>query len=463
MPLQTVRMLLLCLLTAAALPLWAQSQPESESSPPESPVTLFPHSDSDRYWISGQANLISQWHPPFHSPYQGANSLTPQAQEATTHVLTLFLAYRPARWTQLVLDVEDATGGGFSHAVGLAGYTNFDAVRVSQGVPLSQAPYVARALVRQVIPLSERQEVAERSPLNLWSALPAYRVEIWFGKFSLTDFFDQNGVVGDDHLGFMNWTVLNNGAYDYAANTRGYTDGVLVALEMPRGALRFAEVLMPKFANGIFLEADLRKARSENAELELRLPTPGHQKARVRFLGYVNHANMGSYARAVDALLARQTSVPDITAHPPQVTTKYGFGVNLEQPLTEWIGLFGRWGWNEGQHESFAFTEVDQTIAAGVAGSGQRWGRREDRFGAALVSNGISRIHQLYLQLGGSGFQLGDGRLRYAREEIGEVFYTAHLWRGLFPALDLQAIGHPGYNVDRGPVFVVSLRLHVEF
>ncbi len=451
----------LCLLVAAGTAA-AQSPQASENEPRASPVTVFSHSDSDRYWVSGQVNWISQWHPPFHSPYQGPNSLTPQAQDASSHVLTLYLAYRPARWTQLVLDVEDSTGGGLGNAVGLAGYTNLDVVRISQGVPLSHAPYVARALIRHIIPLSDRREDAERSPLNLWSSLPAYRLEFWFGKFSLVDFFDENGVVGDDHFGFMNWTVLNNGAYDYAANTRGYTDGAIIALEAPGWSVRFAEALMPRVANGIHLEANLARARSENAEVAFRLPGLAGEKATVRLLGFVNHANMGSYAQAVDAFLAGQTPVPSITDHPRRVAVKYGFGVNLEQPLAEWLGIFGRWGWNEGQHESFAYTEVDQTIEVGLAGTGQHWGRPADHFGGAFVSNGISRIHQQYLKLGGSGFMLGDGRLRYAREEIGELFYTVHLWRGLFPALDLQAIRNPGYNADRGPVFVVSLRLHVE-
>jgi carbohydrate-selective porin OprB len=172
---------------------------------------------------------------------------------------------------------------------------------------------------------------------------------------------------------------------------------------------------------------------------------------------------MGSYRQAIDNFLAGVTPVPDITAHPLQTTIKYGFGANFEQPFNDWIGLFGRWGWNEGRHESYAYTEVDQTVELGVGASGARWGRQFDRAGLAFVSNGISRDHQQYLALGGLGFLLGDGRLNYGRENIVETYYTLHAWRGVYPSFGFQYVANPGYNRDRGPVLVPSLRLHLEF
>jgi carbohydrate-selective porin OprB len=165
----------------------------------------------------------------------------------------------------------------------------------------------------------------------------------------------------------------------------------------------------------------------------------------------------------VNDFRAGATPVPDITAHPLDTTIKYGFGLNFEQPLNNWAGLFARWGWNEGRHESYAYTEVDQTAQLGIAATGNRWGRRFDRAGLAFVSNGISRDHQEYLALGGLGFLLGDGRLNYGRENIVEGYYTMHAWRGFYPSLNLQFVTNPGYNRDRGPVPVVSLRLHIEF
>jgi len=173
---------------------------------------------------------------------------------------------------------------------------------------------------------------------------------------------------------------------------------------------------------------------------------------------------MGDYRDAVNSWLADPvTPGPDITGHPLRTTVKYGFGGNFEQPLNAWMGLFGRWGWNEGRHESFAYTEVDQTWQIGAAGNGARWGRKYDRLGLVFVSNGISQDHATYLADGGVGFLLGDGKLSYAREDILESFYTLHVWRGIFPAAGVQYVVHPGYNKDRGPVVVPTLRLHVEF
>jgi len=198
-------------------------------------------------------------------------------------------------------------------------------------------------------------------------------------------------------------------------------------------------------------------------ESELRGSALLHREGALRLLSFVNHANMGDYAVAVNDFLAGRTPALDITAHPLQTTTKYGFGVNFEQPLNDWAGVFGRWGWNEGKHESYAYTEVESTLQLGVGGIGKRWRRKFDRAGIVFVSNGISRDHQEYLALGGDGFILGDGKLSYGRENIAEAYYTLHVWRGIFASLDFQYVAHPGYNRDRGPVVVPGLRLHVDF
>jgi carbohydrate-selective porin OprB len=279
----------------------------------------------------------------------------------------------------------------------------------------------------------------------------------------MADFFDTNTYGTDTSFQFMNWTVDNNGAYDYAADTRGFTFAAMIEYHDRRWAARFAEALMPKIANGIHLDADLSRAHSENFEFELHGTVMRHQEGVIRILAFADHANMGSYREAVDNFLAGLTPKPDITAHPLRTTLKYGFGVNFEQPLNSWMGVFGRWGWDEGRHESFAYTEVDETAEIGVGGNGQRWRRKFDRAGFAFVSNGISRDHQEYLMLGGSGFLLGDGRLNYGRENIIETYYTLHVGRGIYPSFGLQHINNPGYNRDRGPVIVPTLRLHVEF
>jgi len=425
---------------------------------------MFPHAEWDRLWLSGQANFISQWHPAFHSPYQAKNSLTPEAQDASSRVLTLYTGLRLTNNTELLCDVQETGGHGVGEALGVAGFFNLDVVR---NPTLSKAPYVARLIWHQIIPIGAGKVPSERTPYSLFRELPERRLELRFGKMSLADFFDLNTYGTDTNFQFMNWAVDNNGAYDYAADTRGFTFAALLEYHDKNYVVRFAEALMPKVANGIHLDADLSRARAENLEFELHGKMFRKRPAGVlRLLTFVNHANMGSYRDTVNACLQSADPaicVPDITRHALQTTVKYGFGVNFEQPMTDWIGLFGRWGWNEGRHESYAYTEVDQTWQIGAAANGKRWNRKNDRAGLVFVSNGISHDHQAYLAAGGFGFLLGDGRLNYGRENIIETYYTLHAWRGIFPSFDLQYAVHPGYNRDRGPVIVPGLRLHVEF
>jgi high affinity Mn2+ porin len=424
--------------------------------------TMFPHFKNDRIWLSGQANFISQWHPAFHSPYSGKNSLSAPAQDATSRVLTLYTGLRLTSTSELLCDVQETGGHGVGEALGVAGFLNLDVVR---NPSLGAAPYVARLMWHQIIPIGHTRVPNEaRGPYSLFSELPERRIEIRFGKMSMADFFDLNTYGTDSNLQFMNWTVDNNGAYDYAADTRGFTFAALVEYHHNKHlTFRFAESLMPKVANGIHLDADLGRARAENFELELRRNTVRNQEGVLRILTFINHANMGDYRTAVDNFLAGLTPTPEITDHPLTTNIKYGFSANFEQPLSDWFGLFGRWGWNEGRHESYAYTEVDSTAEIGARASGRRWGRKYDRVGLAFVSNGISRDHQKYLALGGLGFLLGDGRLNYGREDIVETFYTMHVWRGFYPALGFQYVNHPGYNKDRGPVVAPALRLHMEF
>jgi hypothetical protein len=304
---------------------------------------------------------------------------------------------------------------------------------------------------------------AERGPLSLATRVPVRRVELRIGKFGTADFFDNNAIGSDSHFQFMNWTIDNNGAYDYAADTRGYTYGALAAYYDRDWSFQFAEALMPTVANGPDLVWNLRKARAENYELQLHPRAFGLRDTTVRLLAYENHANMGIYRQAIANYLAGATPIPEITSHPFRTTVKYGFGVNLEKEFRHGFRGFARWGWNEGEHESYAYTETDQTWAVGADLAGDRWHRKLDKLGVAFVSNGISKDHQRYLQLGGLGFILGDGGLNYGREDIVESYYTAHIWRGLFLGPDLQHANNPGYNRDRGPVLVPGARFHLEF
>jgi len=358
----------------------------------------------------------------------------------------------------LLFDLEETGGSAISTGLGLAGFTNLDIVR---NPLLSKAPYPARAMIHKVFALSKEKIENNRNALSLFDELPRRRLEVRFGKFSIADFIDTNSVGSDTHLQFMNWTVDNNGAWDYAADTRGYTVGAIVDYEDRNWGLRFAEGLMPKLANGIDLVWRPWQVHAENWEYELRRGLIPRQAGVVRLLAYTNYANMGIYRQAT----AQQhlVSGPDITNHPWHITRKYGFGMNVEQNLAPHVTAFGRFGWNNGKTESFAYTEVDQTFEGGLAANGALWHRRQDRAAVALVTNAIAKGHEVYLADGGLGFLLGDGALSYGRENIIETYYTLHVWRGIYIAPDLQHITNPGYNRDRGPVLVGSFRLHLEF
>ena len=453
---------LLAIVLCCATPFYAQQQDQQgqQANAPDShdPETFFPHPDK-RYWVSGQINFIFQTNPPFDAAYSGTNSFRNRYEKATSRVMTLFTGLKLNDSTELLVDVEETGGRGLSDALGLAGFVNLDVVR---NPDLGQAPYLARAMVHKVFALSKDKVEVDRGPLSGFTQLPARRIEFRFGKFSLADFFDLNTVGTDSHFQFLNWTIDNNGAWDYAADTRGYTVGAIVAYESPGWGFHFAEALMPTVANGIDLQWNLRRARAENFEFILHRGLVS-KNGVIRLLAYNNTANMGIYRIANQNFLAGLTPTPEITAHPLQVTGKYGFALNIEQQLTPWVSAYGRFGWNNGKTESYAYTEVDQSVQLGLGAYGNRWKRKFDRAGIAFVSNAIKRDHQQYLALGGLGFLLGDGGLTYGRENIFESYYTAHVWKGLYLGPDVQHINNPGYNRARGPVFVGGLRVHLEF
>jgi hypothetical protein len=444
---------------------------QTAAAEPETPVvTMAPHHGNDRYWVSGQANIIFQGNLPFHSPYEDANSFRGASSYKTSMVGTLYTVVRPTRSirynTDLIFDLEAAEGRGLSQALGLAGFTNLDVVRNPY---LGKAPYVARYGIHQVIGLTN--ETASQDPVSATSfglapSAPVRRIELRAGKLTLPDFFDANSIGTDSHLQFLNWTVDNNGAWDYAADTRGYTVGGMAEYDDKQWSLRYGLFAMPTVANGMAMDWAFSRAHAQNGEFEVRHSFIPQRKGTERVLFYANRAHMGNYREAVNAYLHgadQSLSAPNIVLHEHYSALKYGLGLNTEQELTENLRIFGRFGWNEGQHESFAYTEVDQTVEAGADYAGNRWHRSQDKIGLAAVSNAIKADHKEYLKLGGQGFLLGDGALNYGRENIVEAYYTLHTWRGLFYSVDVQHINDPGYNRDRGPVWVGSVRAHVDF
>ena len=433
--------------------------PPSDPPPGDATESMLPHCKDTRFWLTGQANFVFQALPPFSASYSGPHSLGPNYEKATSRVMTLYTGVRLNHSTELLVDIEEAGGAALSRGFGLAGNTDLDIVR---NPSLSKAPYVGRAVIHKVFALSKDKVENPRTYLSLFDELPRRRLEFRFGKFSIPDFFDTNSVGSDTHFQFLNWTTDNNGAYDYSADTRGYTVGLTADYEDRNWGFRFAEALMPKIANGIDLVWKPWQAHAENFEYELRRGFIPKKAGVVRLLAYTNSANMGIYRDQVIQAAGTDTT-PDITNHPWNITRKYGFGINVEQNLSHYLTAFGRFGWDNGRTESFAYTEVDQTFAEGVGANGAWWHRKQDRAGVAFVSNALKKDHQNYLAAGGLGFLLGDGHLSYSRENILESYYTVHAWRGIYLAPGVQHINHPGYNRERGPVVVPTFRAHVEF
>jgi hypothetical protein len=443
-------------------------QPET-ATPLGTEETFFDHGKTGPIWIGAEINSIAQYSPSFRAAYSGTNSFGPNQQAAISGLMTVFSALRMLKLTEVIIDGEIALGGGLSQALGIAGFTNLDVVR---NPTLSKAPYAARVQIHQIIPLTrEWERNDDRGPISSFAEVPRHRLEIRVGKMSTADLFDVNPAASDSHLQFMNWAVDNNGAYDYAADTRGYTYGLVLEYQGPRIEVRFGEMLMPKVANGIDLDWDLAHAHADNLEVELKYSRRPGWRGTLRILGYGNHANMGNYQTAINAFRAGKDPYPDITKYPVLGNYKYGFGFNLYQELGGVARVFARGGWNDGHAESFAYTEIDDTFLVGFDLSGGLWHRPHDKIGLAFVTNGISNLHREYLQLGGHGFILGDGdpnqprasNLSYARENILEWYYNVHIWRGAFAATDIQLVDDPGYNHARGPAWVFSVRGHLEF
>ena len=443
----------LAFLILAPWPLTAQ---DAQAAPPS---VSGDDSFWNRFWVSAQANFIRQQHSAFPALYSGQNSFQPEKEHATSRVETLYTGFQITNELEILFDIESAGGAGLSNALGIAGFPNVDVVR---NPSLSENPYVSRVMLHYTIPLSKETTEATRNPLALASIVPVRRLELRLGKLSTVDFFDLNSVGSDSHNQFMNWAVVNNGAFDYAADTRGYTYGFVAEYYDKAWAARFGEMLMPTVANGITLDWDIARARGENFEVEYHPTLLPRRSSVVRALAFLNHANMGSYREAIDGYLSGADPVPNIALYREQGRVKYGFGLNAEQELTRTLRVFGRLGWNDGANESYAYTEIDRTAEIGADFRGKAWHRSKDKVGAAFVVNGLSGDHRRYLALGGLGFILGDGGLYYGLEEIFETYYTVHVWRGISVAADYQHVQNPGYNQDRGPTSIVSFRLHIE-
>ncbi len=410
-----------------------------------------------RFNIHFQTTYIYQIKPAFHSPYEGPNSLSGKSEKENSITATLYVGARLWQGAEVYINPEIAGGSGLSGATGMAGSSNGETFRVGNPSPTL---YSARYYLKQTFALSKEKDLQEDSANQLKIYQPKNYLSFWFGKFSLGDLFDQNAFSNSPRTQFMNWSLMNDGAWDYAANVRGYTYSLSTALKLNRFTYKLGIATLPTEANGSKLNLKFKDsfALGINAEIDKQFQING-KESNIRLLFYHNKADFGNYDEAI------KLSNPDIIATRKSGRTKTGFELNFDAQLNKTAGLFGRVGWNDGKNETWVFTEIDRTGCFGVSVNGDTWRRTYDNAGLALVVNGISKEHRSYISKGGSGFILGDGNLNYAPESIAELYYSVKpsdklpLWI----TGDYQFALNPGYNKDRGPVNIFSFRVHTEF
>ncbi len=462
------------ILTALSVTMIACPVQGQVSVPPDTPAPAEPFSPGSLDetmsefppWVpkllGAQANIIYQDMPAFHSPYEGPNSLsyTHISGEQATQAYGVYVGSQLARGLQFYADGEFFVGNGISEGVGLAGFVNGDVIRAGSS-DLPKLPYLARMYLRYYYPLSGETEKLERCMDQLPGEQPVSRLEMKVGKLAATDDFDQNRYANNNRTQFFNYDFLYNTAWDYAADTRGYSYGVLAALYEPRWRVAFGVYMEPNTANGANFNADNLQALGYNLELDWK---PNDLGTVVRFLSYFNEGEMGDYEAAL-ALASQTGTVPSLLDVEKPGGHKYGFGLNFEQPLADGgdTGLFGRLGWNDGSHENWSYVECDQDVSLGAQLSGTHWGRDLDRVGVAYGVNGISKAHQEYLAAGGVGILLGDSALNYGYEQTMEIYYSIQISKYIALSPDFQFIQNPGYNMDRGPVEVYGVRLHLVY
>ena len=417
------------------------------------------------YWpslLGEQYTFVLQHQSSLHSPYAGPLSLRPDGDTQPTDTIGFYFGWALTDWAQFYFDTEKFMGAGVSDATGLGGLTNGDVVREGAN-NLPKRFYIARSYLRFMLPLAPQLTKVAAGQDQIAGTEAAERLEFKVGWLAVNDDFDKNRYAASTRTEFMNWSLWDNTAWDYAADTRGYTAGFVLGYVSPVWSLKYGMYRMPVRANGQELEASLRRAQGDNLELTL---SPPQVSTVVRLLAFRNTARMGIYSQALAIAFADGTT-PNIVADDQEGRKKYGFGINAEQPFADHgaTGVFARLGWNDGKTESFAFTEVDRLASVGGEVSGSHWQRADDVAGIALADEGLSAWHREYLAAGGLGFLLGDGRLDYAHEQILETYYRLQLpwqWAHVQLSPDYQFIRNPGFNAARGPVSFWAIRFHIE-
>ncbi|QUD86570.1 carbohydrate porin [Phenylobacterium montanum] len=446
---------LIAVLAAAGLVLACSPMARADDAAPARPSS---EAAADALWaVHGQATVVEQATIAFPSPYRGAESLDPATRGRETVDATLYLGFRPWRGAELWVDPEIDQGFGLNDTLGAAGFPSGEAYKVGKKDPYLR---LQRAFLRQTIDLGGPAEKVEADANQFAGSRTGDRLVLTVGKFSVGDVFDANRYAHDPRGDFLNWTVIDTGTFDYAADAWGYTVGAAAEWYQGPWTLRAGAFDLSIVPNSEHLDGRFGQFQLIG-EAERRWTLRG-QDGKLALTGFLTRGRMGRYGDAI--ALGLSTGQPPSTALVRDYRSRGGLGLNLEQALGGDIGLFARAGFAGGEAEAYEFTDVDRTFALGLSFGGRRWGRDGDMVGLAGVVNGISRVHTQYLADGGLGILVGDGRLPHPGDEaIVETYYDAGLTPWLALTLDAQLIVNPAYNTDRGPAPVLAARLHAHF
>jgi high affinity Mn2+ porin len=404
-----------------------------------------------------QSTYIFQTKDPMHAAYTGPNSLQPGREYGWSFSATAAFGLRLWQGAEVYFDPETIAARAISNAVGLGGLADGEISKTSSPNP---SIYYARLFLRQTWDLGGQHTAVESDMNQLAGSVASRRIVLTAGFYAPTDIFGQNSYAGDPRTQFFNAALMTYGAWDYPSDARGYTWGAALEYYHDDWAFRIGQYMEPRDPNGMQLNYRLFQDYGQVAEAEHDHTIAG-QSGKISVLLYRNRAKMGDYSDALEyaAIFGGTPALSNVRA----TRVKTGYGVHVEQNLTDDIGAWVSWSANNGSFEEYAYAEIDQQLQAGLSIKGTRWHRSDDTVGIAYTNNGLSGAHAAYLAAGGLGGFLGDGALTYHSEDIYEIYYSAKVVKGVYVSGDYQHIANPGYNEARGPVDFFGARLHLAF
>lgn len=444
------RLVVLFVLSSLVLPVSAHAQ--------SGPVTTLDDTapEQERISIHGQSTFIYQYHPAFHAPYSGPLSLSPGGNGEETLSVSMFVGLGLWPGAEFYVNPELLQGFGLSNSTGIAAFSNGEAFKVGTKGFVDK---LSRIFLRQTFALGRATEAVESGQNQLAWQRPVDRITITVGKYAVVDIFDDNKYAHDSRSAFLNWTLNDMGAFDMASPAYNYTYGAAVEWYQAWWTARAGFFLEPTYPNSEEVDLTFRQFQPL-VELEERHSLWG-EPGKLKLLFFAKHVEVGSFAEAVE--LSKSTGeAPSTELVRNGRVWGYGGGINLEQQIIPDLGIFARGGVQTGKYEEFSFTQVQESVSAGVVLTGTKWGREHDVVGLGAVVDGVFKPEQAYLAAGGTGIIIGDGALSYGVEEVVEVYYKFVPWEWASITADYQFVNHPAYNRDRGPVSVFGVRLHLE-